>query len=335
MRRAKPRIDLGTEQARRVIYMYNKFLEGNSYSSAEMYDEIIKVFKVNLSLRTVQRDLRTLHDMASNMEQVNIGRQVYWRLAKTALTPKYLGEFDSGDLLNLHYLKAHLQLLENSPLEKEVEKLLKRIEHLAPGDAFIKESFSMINEWGQVDYKNYSSVFEELVNSIVDKKWVNITYSEMFETEIRHQFAMFKGFFTYHNSIFFVAFVPRKHSYVCIPLENISKVTPALPYNEYVPEFKPQEFFGNRIGVSNGELVVAELLFKGEFAKIFGYRKFNPKQITTTDEQGNVKISFNVILNTELINWILGFGSNVQVLAPLELIDKVKTEHQAALNRYQ
>jgi predicted DNA-binding transcriptional regulator YafY len=334
MRRAKPKTDLGTEQARRVIYMYNKFLDGNSYSSAEMYDEIIKVFKVNLSLRTVQRDLRTLHEMVPNMEQINVGRQVYWRLTKETLKPLYLSELEGSDILKFHYIKALLNSLEDSPVSKEADKLIKKIDHIAPGEAYLKEALSSINEWGKVDYKNYSSIFEEIITSIIEKKWLNITYSELFETEIRHQFAMFKGFFTYKNSIFFIAFVPRKHTYVAIPLENITKTTVALPYNEFVPEFNAKEFFENRIGLSNGELIVANILFKGEYAKVFASRQFHPKQVVTTHDDGNVELKFNVIFNFELVNWLVGFGPNVKVLGPQELIDEVKKQHQEALNQY-
>jgi predicted DNA-binding transcriptional regulator YafY len=121
---------------------------------------------------------------------------------------------------------------------------------------------------------------------------------------------------------------------VAIPLENITKTTVALPYNEFIPEFSSKEFFENRIGLSNGELIVANILFKGEFAKVFANRQFHQKQVIKTNEDGTIELKFNVIMNYELVNWLVGFGPNVKVLGPQELIDEVKKQHQEALSQY-
>lgn len=334
MRRAKPKTELGTEQARRVIYMYNKFLEGNSYSSAEMYDEIMKVFKVNLSLRTVQRDLRTLHEMAPNMEQINVGRQVYWRLSKNSLSPKYMKDIDSSDYFNFYFMKSFLKPYTLTPFGKEADKLIKKLEQVAPGNAYIEDARQWINEHGTVNYKNYSNIFEELVLAIIEKKWLNITYNELYSTEVHHQFAMFKGFFSFRGSIFLMAFIPRKHGFVAIPLENITKTAPAQPYNEFVPEFNPKIYFENRFGTTDGDLIVLILKFEGDNAKLYGTRQWHPKQVLTTDSDGSVTIRFNVIFNRELINWLLSMGSVCKILAPTEVIETVKNECKKTLLLY-
>ena len=334
MRRAKPKLELGTEQARRVIYMYNKFLDGNSYSSAEMYDEISKVFQVNLSLRTVQRDLRTLHDMADGMEQINVGRQVYWRLAKSALNPAYLDVVDSSDIFKLHYIKHVLNQFKMSPFGKEVEKLNKRIEATAPGEVYLEEAKNWVNEWGKVDYRNYSNVFEEIVDAIVEKKWVNITYSEFGSNEIQHQFAMFKGFFAYHGSILFAAYVPRKYGYLALPLENISKTAPAKPYNEYVPEFNAEEFFDERFGINSGEIINLEIRFEDDYADFYGRRIWHPQQVVTTSSDGTIAVRFNVAFNDDLVSWLLSMNKYFKVIGPIKVVDALKEAAKKTIDKY-
>ncbi|OGU59590.1 MAG: hypothetical protein A2X64_04210 [Ignavibacteria bacterium GWF2_33_9] len=335
MRRAKPKLELGTEQARRVIYMYNKFLDGNSYSSAEMYDEISKVFKVNLSLRTVQRDLRTLHDMADGMEQINVGRQVYWRLSKGVLNPAYLNEIDSSDIFKFHYLKTLVKQYVKTPIGKEADKFLKRLESHAPGEAFMEESKDWINEWGKVDYRNYSNVFEEIVTAIINKQWVNITYNEFGSDVVQHQFAMFKGFFTYHGSILFAAYVPRKYGYLALPLESITKSSIAKPYNEYVPEFDPKVFFEERFGIQKGEIVNLNLKFEGEYATFFGNRIWNSKQVVSYDSEGAIGIRFNVAFNQELVSWLLSMDNYMTVLGPQMVIDAMKEKSRNIIEKYK
>ncbi len=334
MRRAKPKADLGTEQARRVIYMYNKFLEGNSYSSSEMYDEVIRVFKVNLSLRTVQRDLRTLHEMIPNMEQVNVGRQVYWRLIKEDLAPKYLENIDASDIISLHYLKGYLSQFKQSLVGKDAEKMIKKADAFAPGKVFLPTATNPNYENGRLNYKNFSAIFEDIVNATIEQKWLNVSYNILFDSEIHHHFVMFKGFFNYNNSLCFIGYIPRRHKYAIIPMENIIKTVPALPYNEFVPDFDLRAFFENRFGINDGELVVLTVKFAPEYQRVWGHRTWHPNQITKTNEDGSVEITFNVIFNKELLIWLMKFGPAVKVLSPQIIVDALKQEYQAALNQY-
>ena len=334
MRKAKIRLELGTEQARRVIYMYNKFLEGNSYSSAEMYDEVTRVFKVDLSLRTVQRDLRTLHEMVPNMEQVNVGRQVYWRLSKNALAPRYLSEVDASDMLSFHYLKGYLSEYSNSILGKEVDKLIKKIDHVVPGKAFLYDAKIPNYEFGVVNYKNYSSIFEEIIMSITEKKWLNISYIDRFDDEIHHHFAQFKGFFTYNGSLCFVAFVSRRHEFAIIPMESIIKTIPGQPYNEYVPDFDIHALFEDKFGITPGEKTEITVEFAKEVAEIWGNRTYSPNQKTTKFPDGVVQITFPITINKELIQWLMNFGGYIKVISPTEVIDLLKAELKKALEQY-
>ncbi len=331
MRKPKPKTIIGTDQARRVIWMYNRFLEGNSYASAEMYEEIIKTFKVNISLRTVQRDLRILHEMIPNMEQVNVGRQVYWQLSKNALTPLYLSKIDANDKLGFYFLKAYLKQFKNSVISDELQKLSKKIEKIADGNLYIEESFNSIAEHGKYDYQKHNVFFEDLLQAIINKQWLNITYRDLFTTEIHHQFALFRGFFFFRGSILFIAFVPRKHGDLAIPLENISNSSPAEPYNDYVPEFNAKAFFENRYGVSDGPLINVELQFLPEIAPLYASRQWHPKQEVFPQSDDSVIIKFPIMMNAEFIKWVMSIGKGLKILSPQILIDQVKEQCEAVL----
>lgn len=332
MRKPKPKTIIGTDQARRVLWMYNKFLEGNSYSSAEMYEEILKNFKVDLSLRTVQRDLRILHEMVPNMEQVNVGRQVYWQLSKSALTPLYISNIEANDKMGFYFLKAYLRQFKNSVISDDLQKLTKKVEKIAPGNLYIEESFNAIAEHGKFDYHSHNILFEELIQSILNKQWLNITYRDIFTTEIHHQFALFRGFFFFRGSIFFIAYIPRKHGDVAIQLENIRNTIPAEPYNDYVPDFDAKSFFENRYGVSDGDLINVELKFLPEIAPLYASRQWHPKQEVFPQPDDSIIIKFPIIMNEEFIKWVMSIGNGLIILSPQILVDKVKEQYQAFLS---
>jgi hypothetical protein len=272
--------------------------------------------------------------MVPNMEQVNVGRQVYWRLSKNAIAPRYLNNVDPSDMLSFHYLKGYLSEYSNSILGKDVDKLVKKIDHTVPGKAFLYEAQNPNYEYGIVNYKNFSSIFEEIITAIAEKKWLNISYIDRFDDEMHHHFAMFKGFFSYNGSICFVGFVSRRHEFAIIPMENIVKTSPGQPYNEFVPDFDIHDMFKDKFGISLGKHTELTIQFAPAAAEIWGNRTFNPKQTTTKMHDGSIQITFSTTINKELIQWLMNFGAYVKVISPTEVLEMLKTELQKALEQY-
>jgi len=75
--------------------------------------------------------------------------------------------------------------------------------------------------------------------------------------------------------------------------------------------------------------------FDEEVATYIHERTWSRDQEVTVNEDGSLTLQFTSISRPEVRAWILGFGSNAEVLEPNDLRDEVVAALQAALAAYQ
>ena len=81
---------------------------------------------------------------------------------------------------------------------------------------------------------------------------------------------------------------------------------------------------------------------EGEEALVFSqgtkpfikYRKFHRNQRLKDLDDGRVRMTLKIPVNFETVNWVLSFGSNVEVVSPKELRDEVLGELRRAVGLY-
>ena len=100
------------------------------------------------------------------------------------------------------------------------------------------------------------------------------------------------------------------------------------------PDFDIDEKLKHSIGVYGGdtpELVHLRLSVRS--AIWFGERKFHGTQEFTLHPDGTAELKMNVALNPEVERLILGWGSQLEVLGPPSLRQKIWDEAMAIVNR--
>lgn len=90
----------------------------------------------------------------------------------------------------------------------------------------------------------------------------------------------------------------------------------------------PEEFFSGAFGVFKDESkpVAVTLNFSKKIASYVRERKWHSSQQIISRDDGTVTMLLHCQVNHELVNWILGFGANVEIAEPRELIDAVLAE---------
>ena len=78
--------------------------------------------------------------------------------------------------------------------------------------------------------------------------------------------------------------------------------------------------------VMRGRRIEVELLFAKTAAAWVKDKIWHPSQELTLQKDGRLKLFLRVADTAELVGWILSFGSQVRVLRPEPLREKVKEE---------
>ncbi|MFN3270048.1 MAG: hypothetical protein ACK42G_05635, partial [Candidatus Kapaibacteriota bacterium] len=163
-------------QPHRIIYMYKKFLEGETLTSTQLQDMISEEIEI-VSLRTIQRDLRLLQKIEPSLVGTPRGKEIYWSIPKDFRVPKQIVRFETNELLAFHFLKAHLKTFRGTIIEKDVEKLYKKLEELAPKEVILDETIYWDQNVGYYDYSKINDIVEKVIEATASKKWYTVTYT--------------------------------------------------------------------------------------------------------------------------------------------------------------
>jgi predicted DNA-binding transcriptional regulator YafY len=244
--------------------------------------------------------------------------------------------------------------INNSPLNsteaeqlKSVLTLLNRFqgspgfEWLTEMSVILEDSFALKNNQKKIisfeeniDYTGYEFI-SQIFNAIVNKRVLKITYTPFTQEEIHliyHPYHLKQ----YNNRWFVFGLndelnVPTWN----LALDRITSIQEiTLSYIEDVTDW--DYYFSEIIGVSKvyqREEEEINLLFSEKQAPYIKTKPLHETQKQYEHENG-LLVKLKVIPNFELEQQILSFGESVQVLAPIELKNRITSRLQQALSNY-
>ena len=106
-------------------------------------------------------------------------------------------------------------------------------------------------------------------------------------------------------------------------LDRMEAVEALLTTFELPKNFSPDAFFAGSWLIEQGETVRVQLRFAPEAARWVRDEQFHESQQTEDMEDGSILYSVCVQGTREITRWILGYGGEVEVLAPEALREAV------------
>lgn len=121
-------------------------------------------------------------------------------------------------------------------------------------------------------------------------------------------------------------------------IDRIHQAT-ILPDTKYQlsPDFDPDEYIGNRWGILRvkGEPEEVVLHFDAEVGRRVAEEEWQKSQRTEILPDKSVIFRLNMIITPEFVNWLLYYGSGLEVVAPAWLRERVAEEHRKAAKVYE
>jgi proteasome accessory factor B len=92
------------------------------------------------------------------------------------------------------------------------------------------------------------------------------------------------------------------------------------------PGFTPRRYFGDSLGVlRGGETVVVRIAFDSYAAAFVRERVWHDSQMLTKKDDGGLEVEMRLSLPEEAMRWALSWGEHARVLAPTEMVERVRT----------
>ncbi|TAL70512.1 MAG: WYL domain-containing protein [Bacteroidetes bacterium] len=320
-----------SEQARRVLIIYNLFLRDIKLTSNVVLEKINEEFG-DVSKRSVQRDLQVLKD-SDYIQSENKGRNSFWRLnrGKKITLPT---QIKTSELLSFYILKAYLKTFKGTEIENDINSLTAKIESLAPGDAILEDALYWDQNPGFYNYQYKHKIISKLLNYINEKTWVKMEYEKMWDEGIVRSYDIFpESFFTYGGTIYLIGYLSKHKAFLNFAVQNIINLEESSYQSRKYPEFDYEKFRQARFAVMDGELSDVVLKIRKDFAVYFENRTWHPSQKVTSDKTGNMILRLKVPLQPDFISWILRWTEAITVVSPESLKQRLRKIYEEAIGK--
>ena len=135
-----------------------------------------------------------------------------------------------------------------------------------------------------------------------------------------------------------IAYCEKRSDILMFKVDRIHKATLLDATFEMDPDFDPDQYIGNVWGVIRGEGLKPEpivLQFEADAGRWVAEEYWHSSQQVEKLADGRVIFRLTIPITPEFVNWLLYYGSRVEVLEPEGLRERVAEEHAMAAYTYR
>ena len=280
--------------------------------------------------RTVRRDLEALEAVGFPLVTDRVNGQTRWRLMEGFRDIPALG-FSTTELMALLVSRNLLKPLEGTEIEASLNSALSKAATALPpqGHEYVRSMEQMFSV-GLGPHKSYRQHRQtiDLISQAIDKRrtaqmrYFSASRDSTGRREVDPYFLRFAG-----GGLYLIGHCHLRKEVRMFAVERIRSI--ALTDHPYQMPlgFNVDEYVQDALGVMrSGRRIEVELLFSKKAAAWVKDKSWHPSQEISLLKDGRLKITLKVADNEELMGWILSFGSQVRVVRPESLRERVKEE---------
>ena len=292
--------------------------------------------KIEVSSRTIQRDIEYMRDMYNAPIEFDTYKNGYYYTEENFYIKSV--PLSEGELFSVALFDQLLEQYRNTPLENDLRSVFKKIEMSLPNKITLDSSFLqnqttfIPDQMGTINPENFSKVFSALKNRhVLDFEYRPLQKTTWMTRRINPLHTVCQK-----GNWYVMGFCHDKKDIRVFNFSRMQNVTESKEEFDIPEDFNPDKYFDKEIGIwlSATKKYTVELLISAEIGTFALERSWNKNQKIEQREDGSVWVSFETTQLPEVKRWVLGQGKTVKVLGPDELIAQVKEEVAAVLGMY-
>jgi proteasome accessory factor B len=288
--------------------------------------------ELGVSTRTIRRDLVVLEQVPVPVYEEE-GR--YKVIEGWFLPPIH---FTRPEVMAL-FLAVRLLLSYSNCFNPHVESTFSRL-CIAIKDPVLKDYIRQTLDWmgRQKRDDHFNFVMDRLAEAWLKRHPVKIRYQSLEaqkpEERIIEPYFIQPAALEHANYV--IGYCRKKNDIRTFKVERITDIA-ILEGEQYGirPGFDPNEYLGSIWGITaEGKIETVKLRFTGPMARVARETRWHPSQLTQRVEDNAVTVTLNVPVTAELVNFILGWGANVEVVEPSSLRQRVAGDASKMVRLY-
>lgn len=283
--------------------------------------------------RSIRRDLKALEAAGIELEAVDVAgeRRVRVVRAGKATDPVRLTRYQR---YSLAAVRRMFDVFTGTPLHDDFSQLFAKLSPPGDEEGAMADRFHYIPEAPR-NYRKLKDQVYEVYDGILRTLTLQFHYEGGTTAGLRkvEPYALV----LYQNRLYVVGRDVQKDADRTFAIDLMKRVRalPTAPFKRN-PEFNVQRLFEGAFGIYGGgserQHVVVD--FDARVAQYIEPREWHPTQKTSRLPGGELRIEFDATGLTEVVGWVLRWGSAAVVREPDELKTRVRDELARGLDRY-
>ena len=241
-------------------------------------------------------------------------------------------------LLNLELSKSEEESIDNVvnyikdksfPYYKDFKRAVDKIKASNPKNTISSKILRISDKSAKakISYEEERSKWLIINDGIINNKKINIQYKNATGSttdRVIHPYALF----TYYEANYVLGYCENREDIRQFKLMRMGNIKLLDEKFEKV-EFDLDDYLNNTMGLFKDELVKMKLKIMYPYAKGFSEVKWiNNEIINDYYNEGYIIYEASCYGKKQIINWIMGMGSNCEVLEPIDLKEKIIKEYE-------
>lgn len=288
-----------------------------------------RVFKATELANLLETNVRNIIEYKKELEEAGYyissvpGRYGGYKLETNSLFPSLkLTQVEKSSLVEAYnYCLSKKDFIHKDDYIKCMGKILSNTYIVdKDNDLMVVDHYqlAMSEEDIQIRYK----FIEEAIEL---KQKIEINYESTRSGLKKHILDPYK-LFIYNNSWFFLAWDPDVCDIHYFKLNRIKEFKMLKQKFRVWKDFKPEKYFDSTGLKNNGDYYHLEFIAKGVRAMLMKERVYGKNQVIEELEDGNVKVSLDMQNKGAIISFVLGCGTDIELLSPDWLIEEVRNK---------
>ncbi|AOM79489.1 helix-turn-helix transcriptional regulator [Pedobacter steynii] len=312
---------------------------GGYWSKTRLISEISKI-DLNVSSRTLDNDISLMKDCAqlkynAPIKYCRANKGYFYTDSNYSIDKLPLNQ---TDIKALEVAATTLKQYQYIPIMKEftttIDKIIRVVNRAKQSN---HESMLDFIEFEKTPIAQGLEFIDKIINAIQNKKALNITYQK-FGHEVSNSQTIHPYFLKeYRNRWYVIAFNETKNKIRTYGLDRIKiLIETGSPYIDNTT-IDTKEYLSNCIGINimDKKINIVRLHFtpkEGNYIKTQPLHK--SQEIIEDSLDCGLILEYKLIINYELIGIILSYGSDVKVIQPKFLADKIAEISKRTLEQY-
>jgi predicted DNA-binding transcriptional regulator YafY len=290
--------------------------------------------------RTVYRDLEALKAAGFPLDEKGKSDDngTKWTLERNTRVSHYL-VLSARELIALYLARGVLSPLKDTPFFDDLQSTFDKIE-----DKLGEKSHSFLSEISQDFHFEPGprwglglnpDITETIRAACTERHLLSVTYHSSSRGTTNERILGPHFLYFAKGSLYLVAEDRGDKQVKIFSVPRIQQA--AMLDEEYQGQVvDPEQYFSSAFGIYRGkEPKTVKVKFAPAVALYIKERRWHDTQRVVVKDRGFIELTLEVDTTPELIQWILGFGPNAEVLEPAELVAEIQREAQKTIEVYQ